>query len=484
MKGQFLLLLLLFFFISKLVAQPSADSAILLHQKIKDSAFQKKDTGEVLFTVRKIYITGNKKTKRFIILRETPFKERYQMPLPVLVQKFEDARRQLRNTALFDDVIVALKRFDGYDVDVDIIVKERWYLFPVPYFKLVDRNINQWLVENKASLKRVNYGIKVLYNNATGKNDKLNIGFINGYTRQASFNYERFYLEPTLRWGGKIGFVMGNNKELNYKTLNDKQVFFRDSLRPVRNFLRVFAEASYRRATKTRHRFGIAYNEEKIGDTILKLNPFYFNTTAKKIRYPEIYYSVTYHDVDFIPYPLRGYEAKMVIAKKGFTKAMNLWELNLLSAAYWKLFSKTYFKIDFSGTLKLPFDQPFYNKRLMGYGDMFIEGYEYYVMDGVAGGNFRSAVSRELLNLKLLLPNIKKRPPIVVPLRIYANVYGNAGYIHNTQSGINTLNDKMLYSGGIGIDIVTFYDVNIKIQWSFNQLGQNGLYLHKNNYYL
>jgi hypothetical protein len=37
----------------------------------------------------------------------------------------------------------------------------------------------------------------------------------------------------------------------------------------------------------------------------------------------------------------------------------------------------------------------------------------------------------------------------------------------------------MLYSGGVGIDIVTFYDIILKFEWSFNQLGENGLYLHR-----
>jgi hypothetical protein len=36
----------------------------------------------------------------------------------------------------------------------------------------------------------------------------------------------------------------------------------------------------------------------------------------------------------------------------------------------------------------------------------------------------------------------------------------------------------MLYSGGLGIDILTLYDFTLKLEWSFNQIGQNGLYLH------
>ena len=53
--------------------------------------------------------------------------------------------------------------------------------------------------------------------------------------------------------------------------------------------------------------------------------------------------------------------------------------------------------------------------------------------------------------------------------------------MYNPTPGLNTLNNKMLFSGGIGIDIVTIYDVSIKLEWSFNQIGQNGLYLHKKN---
>ena len=64
------------------------------------------------------------------------------------------------NTSLFNHVKVAAKDFDGNRVNILVAVKERWYLFPVPVFRPVDRNLNQWLVEQKGSLDRVNYGAK------------------------------------------------------------------------------------------------------------------------------------------------------------------------------------------------------------------------------------------------------------------------------------------------------------------------------------
>jgi hypothetical protein len=36
----------------------------------------------------------------------------------------------------------------------------------------------------------------------------------------------------------------------------------------------------------------------------------------------------------------------------------------------------------------------------------------------------------------------------------------------------------MLYTAGLGVDVVTFYDFIIRVDYSFNQLGENGLFLH------
>ena len=97
-----------------------------------------------LFFVNDIVINGDRKTKSYIIEREVPFKRGDSLYLNELVQKFDIARRQLMNTRLFNDVIVSLKGFRGYNVDVQIDVKERWYIFPLPYFKPVDRNLSEW----------------------------------------------------------------------------------------------------------------------------------------------------------------------------------------------------------------------------------------------------------------------------------------------------------------------------------------------------
>lgn len=453
------------------VSPPPPDSIPVVTQEVPVDK-------EARFIIRTITVEGNKKTKTEIIIRELPFRLGDGYTLQELVKKFETGRRQLINTALFHEATVSLYNLRGYDVDVRVLVKERFYIFPVPYFKPVDRNLNQWLVEQKASLKRVNYGAKLLYNNVTGVNDKLRFWLISGYTRQLSFNYDRLYIDKKMKWGINVGMAMGKNREINYNSIDNKQVFFKDETY-VRKFFNTYAELTYRRAIRTRHRFGIAYTKEAVADTVIKLNPQYFTGGRTKVEFPELYYIMNYYNLDYIPYPTKGYAAEINLSKKGFDKSFNLWQLYVKGSGNWTTGKKSFISLNAMGALKLPFSQPYFNQRLLGYLDMFLQGYEYYVIDGTAGGYLKAAYTRRLLDFSFHLPGTKKIAPKNVPVKIYGKVFGNTGYIYNPKPGNNSLSNQMLFSSGFGLDIVTIYDFIIKLEWSFNQLGQNGLFLHR-----
>jgi outer membrane protein assembly factor BamA len=464
-----------------LYAQPGLTDTSIVNNSLNDISRQKEPDN--VFTVRQIAISGNKKTKESIMLREIPFKSGEVYPLSELVKKFEVARKQLMNTSLFHEVVVALKSFEGNNVDVMIDVKERWYLFPIPYFKFVDRNINQWLVEQNAKLNRVNYGIKLLYNNATGRNDKLNVYLINGYTKQVTVNYDRPYIDKNLKWGLNLGVALGKNREINYNTINNKQVFFKDTNNFIRSFFRSYGEITYRRAIKTRHRFGVAYTVESLTDTVIALNPSYFKNGNNRISFPEVYYLMNYFDVDYNPYPLKGYIAEFYFAKKGFNNKVNMWQVAAKASGSWEIANQTYFNARVAGSLKLPFRQPYFNQRLLGYSDFFLQGYEYYVVDGVAGGYAKAVLSREVVNIFFHVKRKRDEEIHKIPFRAYVKTFVNAGYVYNPEPGTNTLNNRMLYSWGIGLDFITHYDFTFKLEWSFNLLGQNGIYLHRKSYF-
>jgi len=434
-----------------------------------------------LINIKEIVIEGNRRTKAKIILRELSFKENEQYPLNVLVKKFAKAKKQLINTTLFHEVVVSLKGIQGESASVLITVKERWYIFPLPFVKLVDKNVQDWAQNHDMDLNRVKYGIKFNHKNFTGNNDKLDVHLSNGYTKQIALRYKGLRIDKDLQWSSSFSIAYGKNRDINYATANNRQVTYKQPDQFVHTFFNSSFEISYRPAIKTKHSFGIGYNFENITDTVFKLSPV-FSFQKNKISYPKIFYQMQYFDVDFIPYPTKGYAADVLLEKKGFSKQLNLLQLTARSSATWPLSSKYFFNLKLAGVIKLPFKQPYITQGFVGQNNFFLQGYEDYMIDGVAGGFTKASFSRMLINTKVPLTSKKIKRLNDFPVRVYGKAFANTGYIYNQHRKTNTLNNTLLYSGGIGLDIVLCYDFIFKLEWSFNSLRQNGLYLHDRGY--
>jgi hypothetical protein len=125
-----------------------------------------------LFTITEITVEGNRKTLEKVILRELSFEEGEQYSLSVLIQKFKQSKEQLLNTTLFQNVVVSLKNLQGYDASIKVSVKERWYIFPIPFISVVDNSFQHWVKNENMDLNRIKYGIKIKHRNFTGRNDK------------------------------------------------------------------------------------------------------------------------------------------------------------------------------------------------------------------------------------------------------------------------------------------------------------------------
>jgi hypothetical protein len=69
-----------------------------------------------------------------------------------------------------------------------------------------------------------------------------------------------------------------------------------------------------------------------------------------------------------------------------------------------------------------------------------------------------------------------------LPLWIYPKIFADVGYgvIGKDRYG-NSLSNTLLYSVGIGLDIITAYDLKLRIEFALNHLGENGIYLHANS---
>jgi hypothetical protein len=116
----------------------------------------------------------------------------------------------------------------------------------------------------------------------------------------------------------------------------------------------------------------------------------------------------------------------------------------------------------------------------MGSSDFYMRGLEYYVIEGVAGGIARATLKNQILsfNVNNLL---KSKTHDKIPFRIFLKTFADAGYSYSRNSNHSRLNNKLLHSWGVGMDIITFYDIALRFEYSFNQLGDKGLFFHTQN---
>ncbi len=435
--------------------------------------------------VKNIIIKGNKKTKEYVILREMQFKKGDSIVIASLNKSLEQARQQVYNTTLFSEVKMELVILSAFELIVIVDVKERWYIYPVPQFKPVDRNFNEWIKTYNASLKRVNYGLKFVHYNLSGRRDQLRIYLLNGFSRDFSFSYNAPYSNSKLTEGFVIGAGYSQKKEIPFKTtFTDSLLFYTsDSLRSkfVGSNFYITAGYAVRKGFFAKHIFNATFVHSAVSDSILlpKNNPNYFNSNKASVNIFEIAYTYQYANVNNVLYATKGKTGFVTVAKKGLglTGGVNALTLEAGLNKYFDLGKKWYSSIQINGKIRLPLYQAYVNQRGLGYGDSYLRGLEYLVIDGVGTALVKSTLKKKVAEFKIPLP-FKLKSLSYIPFTIFAKTYVDLAYAFNKKEFVTNLNNKLLYTGGFGIDILTFYDVNLRFEYSFNQLNQKGLFLH------
>jgi hypothetical protein len=283
-----------------------------------------------------------------------------------------------------------------------------------------------------------------------------------------------------MKWGMRVGFSTGRNHEVNLDTRNDKQVFFRDPDVFLRHQIVVFGELQHRPRIDTRHTFGVQWQSDRVADTVRIQNPDYFPAGKSRLNFPRLYYVLNFQRVDHLPYPRKGPLAQLQLMHSGLGTSMNLWELHGKWMMHWPINNRWGLVWGLYAGIKSPKHQPFVNRRFLGYGNQFLSGYEYYVVDGMAGGMTRGYLTRELIRHTIRIPYKKGKDPWSIPLRVVGKSFMQAGYVHDPESPSDSrLSNRLLYSGGIGLDLLIFYNTLFRLEYSINRFGENGLFLHR-----
>lgn len=425
-----------------------------------------------------VQVVGNKKTRTNIILRELRLSPGDTLYADDLTATFEEKRQQLMNTSLFLSVHIYPFDTKAHHTSVSVEVLERQYFLVIPMLSLADRNFNVWWVQENHSLDRLNYGIKLYQNNMTGKNDRLSLTLQHGYTQQYILDYQLPYFDKELKQGLGVYIMYSHNREINYNSDYNKQVYLKQDYF-LKEEMAFGLNYTYKKAIRLKHKVSLSYHSAKVKDTVLELNPNFFPDNKLSQHYMELSYSFSYTGTDIWTYPLQGYNINANIVRRGFgfNSKINETAVALDAAKYWTIFPKTYGEMEFVGEAHLPENQPYFLAREMGYYNNYLRGLEYFVLESDRFGILKSTLKQQVLAVKAhsrWLPS----QFATVPLHVYVKVYGDLGYSYNSHPGTSMLDNKPLYTFGFGADIVTFYDAVLRVEYSFNQLHEKGLFLH------
>ncbi len=438
--------------------------------------------------IHKISIAGNKKTKDKIILRELAFGPGDTLAVAELSDVLEQSEYMVMNTGLFTSVTITFKNWEGATgrVHLHIEVMEGWYIFPVPIFELADRNFNVWWVEQNRSLDRVNFGMEFSHTNFTGRMDRLKLEAQYGYTRKYSFGYSLPYINRSNTLGISTNVSFSRNREINYKTVDNRQEFFQDESGFQYERFKAETALTYRPGLRVFHNLIFRYHQNRISEEVAQdFNPDFFLDGRELQRFFSMIYIFTLDSRDIRPYPINGNYLRFILEKDGlgFFPDRNALTFRAQFDHYFPLSDR--FSVGLNTGMKVSLirrQQPFNDNRAIGFGPSYLHGYEYYVIDGLDMGYLKSNLRWELFNGQINFGKLMPLPAFrTMPLKLYFSVNNDFGYANDPfLKEVNFLNNRLLWGGGFGLDIVLYYDKVIQVEYSFNQLFENGLFLHLN----
>jgi hypothetical protein len=440
---------------------------------------------EAFIVVKTIEITGNKKTRTGVLLRELPFAPGDTILLDLLVDKIDEAERQLMNTGLFVSTDITYADWEGSTglVSFLVTVAESWYIYPLPTFELADRNFNVWWRDQERSLQRVNIGMNFEHENFTGWRDELDIGFEYGYTRSYRLSYDFPYLNRRKTIGLWTNVEWGRRREVNYATEENKQAFFQDDDRFLQRQVKVETDLSWRPALYSTHTLSMGFYRDWVDAQIVEeLNANYFPTGRNEQRYFRMAYVYQQDLRDNRDYPWKGYNWGGMLAKDG------LGILGDRNALTLELYGERYFsphprwslglgaRVKYSLIRSL---QPYQNNRALGFGRSRVIGYELFLVDGLDMTLFRSNVRFEVLRGQIefgkwvFLEAFRQ-----LPFRLNLSLGYDLAYVNSPfNTGNNPLNNRWLSGVAPGLDLILYYDYAFRIQYSYNDQGNGSVVL-------
>jgi outer membrane protein assembly factor BamA len=447
--------------------------------------------------ISKYSITGNKLTKDWYIIRELDFKmgdtlstidkqrgisfdsKRFDVgDSSELRLRMQYSRENIINTKLFLTVDLGLEQMEGNYYRLLITVSERhyWWLFPV--VKLNAPNFNEWLRD--IDLADLSMGLFFSHNNLFGTSNQTSLAGYLGKSYAVAWGYRIPWIGHGKKTGLTFGAAYENLYTVEYASVeNKRQIMYSYNSRQSVKVLTTFTLRPGLYNYGTARLIGEWIT---ISDSLFSLDSNYLAKNKKTNLSFTLYLDYAYDSRNSKTYPLEGSYMRIFINKIGLgiiSKDADYFFYGLDFHYYQNLGKRFYaaemFKLENSSGE----NHPYYYQLNMTQKKDFIRGYDLYTLKGDQMYYFRG-------NLKYVLvkPNIRKIDEEksknkfkALQYAFYLNLFTDAGYVSNKFTEDNPYNNRMLYSWGLGLDFVTYYDMVLRFEYAFTSIGTSGFFI-------
>lgn len=433
--------------------------------------------------ISEVRISGNRKTKDFTILRELPFRAGDVMPEDRLIHLLGVATENLNNVSLFNYVYVdympdSLDRTDCLSCVVTVRVEERWYYWPQVSLKLEDRNLSSWLHERDFSRITIGWGMRVY--NVFGMRHKITVSDYFGYEKGGRLSYSNIALDKERTQ--LLGFSMSAlfNKSINTHSSGDRTIYVKTPESFLDRSADVTVSYSYRPGIRMMHSFDVGYKWVQLGDTVLALNRDYWGTDRLVNNTFLLSYKYSYEHRDYIVYPTKGYFIGADVTGIAADRMRFFYgELNVRMQYYREFFPRWFWSSRLNAGSTFKNRRAYIYDRHVGYEEKYVTGYDYYVVDGQHHALLNSDLRFMVMPKRVfnLWPRGSSAKFTKIHFTLYAKLVYDIGYVHNGyRREDNVLANTFLWGSGIGLDLVTYYDIVLNCSYAINKMGEGGFY--------
>jgi outer membrane protein assembly factor BamA len=440
----------------------------------------------VFIHIERIDAIGQIRTRKAFIMRELLIQPGDSILACDLDHALKTNELRLLNTHVFRSVFIQIDQWHGPEqISLCVSGVEGFYLDAIPQVELADRNFNVWWRDYAHSLRRVNIGGYIKHFNTTGNGDPIKLLIQVGYTNKLEVIYRRPFINRAKTISLEAQVLYSQSKEVSYQTEKNSQVFYFDPNQFQYFRRRLILQFGYKPKNLSSFNLRGEYLFYSVGDTVAReLNPNFFGNNQTKQKYLALALSYERDERDIKPYPLHGKLIRLELRQNGLP-SLNQLNITLASAQmrlYRSFGKKLSYELDVYSRIALHRkDVPFINNQALGYFDNYIRGYEFYVIDGLDFGLLKQSFRHQIWDKPIQIP--QKLMPLHTfrtnPLKVYLSSHIDFGYARYANvSRTNTLNNRPLMGYGLGISFVARYHSVLSLEWSRNDLGENGYYLH------